>query len=67
MAAQSQGAVLGRACFSPRRYILQNPRQNCRPRAPKLDSDLEVPLVVRGHRFLGLTSEGESVLTWQQL
>lgn len=30
----------------------------------KLESDLEVPLVVRGHRFLGLTSEGERVLTW---
>jgi DNA-binding transcriptional LysR family regulator len=30
----------------------------------KLETDLEVPLVVRGHRFLGLTSEGERVLAW---
>ncbi len=30
----------------------------------KLETDLDVPLVVRGHRFLGLTSEGERVLAW---
>lgn len=30
----------------------------------KLENDLEVPLVVRGHRFLGLTAEGERVLAW---
>lgn len=30
----------------------------------KLEEDLQVPLVVRGHRFLGLTAEGETVLAW---
>lgn len=30
----------------------------------KLEEDLQVPLVVRGHRFLGLTPEGETVLAW---
>jgi DNA-binding transcriptional LysR family regulator len=32
----------------------------------KLEDDLEVRLVVRGHRFLGLTAEGERVLVWAQ-
>ncbi|HUB64549.1 MAG TPA: LysR family transcriptional regulator [Methylocella sp.] len=32
----------------------------------KLEDDLEVRLVVRGHRFLGLTAEGERVLGWAQ-
>lgn len=30
----------------------------------KLEEELGVPLVVRGHRFHGLTPEGEKVLTW---
>ena len=30
----------------------------------KLEEDLEVRLVVRGHRFLGLTQEGDRVLVW---
>jgi DNA-binding transcriptional LysR family regulator len=30
----------------------------------KLENDLEVRLVIRGHRFLGLTAEGERVLGW---
>lgn len=30
----------------------------------KLEEDLGVPLVVRGHRFVGLTSEGDKLLTW---
>ena len=30
----------------------------------KLEVDLEVRLVVRGHRFVGLTPEGELLLTW---
>ena len=30
----------------------------------KLEEDLRVPLVVRGHRFLGLTAESETVLAW---
>ena len=32
----------------------------------KLEDDLQVRLVLRGHRFLGLTAEGERVLTWAQ-
>jgi DNA-binding transcriptional LysR family regulator len=32
----------------------------------KLEVDLEVRLVVRGHRFLGLTTEGGRVLAWAQ-
>jgi DNA-binding transcriptional LysR family regulator len=32
----------------------------------KLETDLKVPLVIRGHRFLGLTAEGQKVLTWAQ-
>ncbi len=32
----------------------------------KLEEDLEVRLAVRGHRFLGLTAEGERVLAWAQ-
>ncbi|HEY8033888.1 MAG TPA: LysR family transcriptional regulator [Methylocella sp.] len=32
----------------------------------KLEEDLEFRLVVRGHRFLGLTAEGERVLAWAQ-
>jgi DNA-binding transcriptional LysR family regulator len=32
----------------------------------KLEDDLEVRLVVRGHRFLGLTAEGGRVLAWAQ-
>ena len=30
----------------------------------KLEQELGVPLVVRGHRFLGFTAEGERVLGW---
>jgi DNA-binding transcriptional LysR family regulator len=30
----------------------------------KLEDELGMPLVVRGHRFLGLTPEGERVLSW---
>ncbi len=30
----------------------------------KLEEDLGVRLIVRGHRFLGLTAEGEKVLAW---
>ena len=30
----------------------------------KLEEDLAAPLVVRGHRFFGLTAEGERVLAW---
>ncbi|MFK8252881.1 LysR family transcriptional regulator [Ancylobacter terrae] len=30
----------------------------------KLEQELGVPIVVRGHRFLGLTAEGERVLGW---
>jgi DNA-binding transcriptional LysR family regulator len=30
----------------------------------KLEEELGMPLVIRGHRFLGLTPEGERVLTW---
>ena len=30
----------------------------------KLEQDLEIPLIVRGHRFLGLTPEGGKVLEW---
>ncbi|MAD37134.1 LysR family transcriptional regulator [Tistrella sp.] len=30
----------------------------------KLEQDLEVRLVVRGHRFTGLTAEGEKLLVW---
>jgi DNA-binding transcriptional LysR family regulator len=30
----------------------------------KLEEDLETRLVIRGHRFLGLTPEGERVLAW---
>jgi DNA-binding transcriptional LysR family regulator len=32
----------------------------------KLEEELGLPLVVRGHRFLGLTPEGERVLAWAQ-
>lgn len=30
----------------------------------KLEDDLEIRLVVRGHRYLGLTPEGQKVLEW---
>jgi DNA-binding transcriptional LysR family regulator len=30
----------------------------------KIEDDLQVPLVVRGHRYVGLTPEGEKVLEW---
>ncbi|MGY0711258.1 LysR family transcriptional regulator [Azospirillum argentinense] len=30
----------------------------------KLEEDLQVPLVLRGQRYLGLTPEGEAVLAW---
>jgi DNA-binding transcriptional LysR family regulator len=30
----------------------------------KLEEDLEARLVIRGHHFLGLTPEGERVLSW---
>ncbi len=30
----------------------------------KLEADLQVPLVLRSHRFLGLTLEGEHLLAW---
>ena len=30
----------------------------------KLEDDLGMPLVLRGHRFAGLTTEGEKLLTW---
>ncbi|OYZ89042.1 MAG: LysR family transcriptional regulator [Rhizobiales bacterium 17-65-6] len=32
----------------------------------KLEEELGQPLVVRGHRFLGLTAEGERILVWAQ-
>ena len=32
----------------------------------KLEEDLQVRLVVRGHRFIGLTPDGEKVLQWGQ-
>jgi DNA-binding transcriptional LysR family regulator len=32
----------------------------------KLEDDLEVRLVIRGHRFLGLTAEGDLMLAWAQ-
>ena len=32
----------------------------------KLEDDLQVHLVVRGHRFVGLTADGEKVLEWGQ-
>ena len=32
----------------------------------KLEEDLGVPLVVRGHRFTGLTAEGEKLLDWSR-
>ncbi|MFG1463956.1 LysR family transcriptional regulator [Xanthobacter sp. DSM 24535] len=32
----------------------------------KLEEELGQPLVVRGHRFLGLTAEGERILMWAQ-
>ena len=32
----------------------------------KLEEDLGVPLVERGHRFVGLTAEGEKLLTWSR-
>ncbi len=32
----------------------------------KLEEDLQVHLVVRGHRFIGLTPDGEKVLKWGQ-
>ena len=32
----------------------------------KLEEDLQVHLVVRGHRFIGLTPDGEKVLQWGQ-
>jgi DNA-binding transcriptional LysR family regulator len=30
----------------------------------KIEDDLQVPLVVRGHRYVGLTPEGEKLLEW---
>ncbi len=30
----------------------------------RLESELDLPLVVRGHRFLGLTAEGQRVVDW---
>ena len=30
----------------------------------KLEEDLQVVLVIRGHRFMGLTPDGEKVLQW---
>src|SRR3546814_12449415 len=32
----------------------------------KLEEDLGVPLVARGHRFTGLTPEGEKLLAWSR-
>lgn len=32
----------------------------------KLENDLDIPLVVRGHRYLRLTQEGMRVLAWAQ-
>lgn len=32
----------------------------------KLEEELGVPLVIRGHRFLGLTEEGQRILAWAQ-
>lgn len=32
----------------------------------KLEEELGLPLVIRGHRFLGLTEQGERVLLWAQ-
>jgi DNA-binding transcriptional LysR family regulator len=32
----------------------------------KLEDDLQVHLVIRGHRFVGLTADGEKVLSWGQ-
>jgi len=32
----------------------------------KLEEFLQVPLIVRGHRFIGLTPEGEKALAWAQ-
>jgi DNA-binding transcriptional LysR family regulator len=32
----------------------------------RLEEDLGVPLVVRGHRFTGLTAEGEKLLAWSR-
>jgi DNA-binding transcriptional LysR family regulator len=32
----------------------------------KLEEDLKIRLVVREHRFIGLTPEGEKVLRWAQ-
>jgi len=32
----------------------------------KLEEDLGVPLVERGHRFVGLTAEGEKLLAWSR-
>jgi DNA-binding transcriptional LysR family regulator len=32
----------------------------------KLEEDLQTRLVIRGHRFMGLTPEGERVLNWAQ-
>ena len=32
----------------------------------KLEEDLGVPLVVRSHRFVGLTPEGETLLAWSR-
>jgi len=32
----------------------------------KLEDELQVRLVIRGHRFLGLTAEGNRVLAWAQ-
>ncbi|MDE2318674.1 MAG: LysR family transcriptional regulator [Rhodospirillales bacterium] len=32
----------------------------------KLEEDLGVPLVERGHRFVGLTAEGEKLLSWSR-
>src|SRR3546814_14881725 len=32
----------------------------------KLEEDLGVPLVARGHRFTGLTPEGEKLIAWSR-
>src|SRR3546814_21069490 len=32
----------------------------------KLEEDLGVPLMARGHRFTGLTPEGEKLLAWSR-
>ena len=42
------------------------PSPRFRPDIRKLEEELGTPLVIRGHRFLGLTPEGERVLAWAQ-